>query len=316
MSEADPRWRGGDAPEQPAAETGGWPPPGSDPYAETGGWPPPSPEQRRYPAGGAPVPGPTGPAGAYGQGGTGPTGYGQGGAGAPGGIGWQPGDSRYGRLAGPGEPAAPAPAPRPRPRPGPVPTGYRRLTGAGNPLTLVLIAVNVVVYAIQSAVPGLTERYGLTRLDVQAGQYERLITSAFLHAGLLHLASNMLALYIVGAPLERAVGSVRLGVIYFASALGGSFLSLALSPPYSLGVGASGAIFGLFGAVAVLHRRIGADLRGIGVLIGLNLVISFAIPNISWQAHIGGLVTGVVVAALVAGRRPRAPARRPTPPRG
>ncbi|HZB51844.1 MAG TPA: rhomboid family intramembrane serine protease, partial [Mycobacteriales bacterium] len=178
---------------------------------------------------------------------------------------------------------------------------------------LVLVAINVVIYGIQTAVPGLTERYGLTRFDVEAGQYERLVTSAFLHASVLHLASNMLALYIVGAPLERAIGSVRLGVVYLASALGGSFLALALSPPYALGVGASGAIYGLFGAVAVLHRRVGADLRGIGMLILLNLAISFAIPNISWQAHIGGLVTGAAVAAVVSGRRPR---RSPTPPSG
>jgi membrane associated rhomboid family serine protease len=169
----------------------------------------------------------------------------------------------------------------------------------------------VLAFLVQQAVPGLTERYGLNPASVEAGQYERLITATFLHAGLVHLASNMLALFIVGAPLERAIGSARFGVVYLASALGGSFLALALSPPNSLGVGASGAIFGLFGAVAVLHRRVGANFRGIGTLIGLNLVISFALPGISWQAHIGGLLTGVVVGALV-GLRRRRPRGRPS----
>ena len=171
-----------------------------------------------------------------------------------------------------------------------------------------MIVLSVLGYLLQQADPALTARYGLLPVAVEAGQYERLITAAFLHAGLLHLVSNMLALYIVGAPLERVLGSGRFAVVYLASALGGSLLALALSPPDVLGVGASGAVFGLFGALVVLRKRVGADARGVGVLIGINLIISFAVPNISWQAHIGGLVTGAAVALLVAGRPP---ARRP-----
>lgn len=286
MSDADPRRVRGATPDD---GTGSAP---AGPYGETGGWPPPGPA---FPPGNGP-PGPAfpPPGPAY------PPGYGPPGAAVPPGYGppgWQPGDQVYGRLAGP-----PLPPAGPPPRRPPV----RRSAVAGMPLTAGLIAANVLAYLVQLAVPGLTERYGLSPLDVEAGQYERLLTAAFLHAGVLHLATNMLALFIVGAPLERAIGSARFGVVYLASALGGSLLALALSPPNSLGVGASGAIFGLFGAAAVLHRRIGADFRGIGTLIGINLVISFAIPGISWQAHVGGLVTGAVVALLVAGRRPRA----------
>ena len=128
----------------------------------------------------------------------------------------------------------------------------------------------------------------------------------------------MITLYIVGAPLERALGPVRYLTVYLLSALGGSLLSVWLSPQFSIGVGASGAIFGLFGALVVLRRRVGAEAGGLAVLIGLNLVISFTVPNISWQAHIGGLVTGVLVALVLSGtdrvsRRARDLSRGPPP---
>ena len=154
------------------------------------------------------------------------------------------------------------------------------------------------VFLLQQADPTITVRYGLVPLFVENGQYERLITSAFLHANFLHLATNMLTLYIVGAPLERVLRTGRYLTVYLLSALGGSLLSLWLSPAFSNGVGASGAIFGLFGALVVLRRQVGAQAGGLVMLIGLNLVISFTVPNISWQAHIGGLVTGTLVAVV------------------
>jgi membrane associated rhomboid family serine protease len=175
----------------------------------------------------------------------------------------------------------------------------------GTPVTLGLIAVNVLAYLLQLADPSLTYRYGMRPLAVEAGEYERLLTSAFLHGSLLHLASNMLALYIVGAPLERVLGTGRYLAIYLLSALGGSLLALLLSPPNTLGVGASGAVFGLFGALLVLRNRVGADGRGVAMLIVLNLVITFAVPGISWQAHIGGLLTGILAGLLLGGRRRR-----------
>ncbi|MFL6127968.1 MAG: rhomboid family intramembrane serine protease [Mycobacteriales bacterium] len=271
---------------------GSWPDgDGSERYAETGGWPPPAPDQRRYGPGTTPA-GPPGHAGTpdpdagmpdpYARRGPDPA--------AP----WAPGDAWYGRLPG----ATPTP-PRPAPRRAPV--GRAGTT----PVTLGLVAVNVLVYLLQVVDPTLTYRYGLLPLAVDAGQYERLVTSAFLHGSLLHLASNMLALYIVGAPLERVLGTARFLTIYLASALGGSLLAMLLSPPDTLGVGASGAVFGLFGALVVLRNRVGADARGVAMLIGLNLVISFAVPGISWQAHVGGLLTGIVVALLLGGWRRR-----------
>lgn len=209
---------------------------------------------------------------------------------------WAPGDSAYGRLGRQNPPPPPQQRPR-RPWDGrPVPA-RRPGPPAGTPVvTITLIAICVVLYVVQQANPGFTARYALIPFAVEQGQYARLITSAFLHASLLHLGTNMLTLYIVGAPLERVLRPVRYLIVYFLSALGGSLFSVWLSPEFSIGVGASGAIFGLFGALVVLRRQIGAEAGGLAVLIGLNLVISFTVPNISWQAHIGGLITGALVA--------------------
>ena len=211
---------------------------------------------------------------------------------------WAPGDSAYGRLGRQTPPPPPQQRPR-RPwegRPAPA-----RRPGGPPVVTLTLIAICVVFYLVQQTNPAFTARYALIPFDVQHGQYARLITSAFLHASLLHLGTNMITLYIVGAPLERVLRPVRYLIVYFLSALGGSLFSVWLSPEFSIGVGASGAIFGLFGALVVLRRQVGAEAGGLAALIGLNLVISFTLPNISWQAHIGGLITGVLVALALRG---------------
>ena len=211
---------------------------------------------------------------------------------------WAPGDSAYGRLGRQTPPPPPQQRPR-RPWEG-RPAPARRPSGTPV-VTITLIAICVVLYLVQQANPGFTARYALIPFAVEQGQYGRLITSAFLHASVLHLATNMITLYIVGAPLERVLRPVRYLIVYFLSALGGSLFSVWLSPEFSIGVGASGAIFGLFGALVVLRRQVGAEAGGLAVLIGLNLVISFTLPNISWQAHIGGLVTGVLVALVLSG---------------
>ena len=209
---------------------------------------------------------------------------------------WAPGDSGYGRLGRHNPPPPPQQRPR-RPWDGRPAPARRPGPPAGTPVvTITLIAICVVLYIVQQANPGFTARYALIPFAVEQGQYARLITSAFLHASVLHLGTNMLTLYIVGAPLERVLRPVRYLIVYFLSALGGSLFSVWLSPQFSIGVGASGAIFGLFGALVVLRRQIGAEAGALAVLIGLNLVISFTVPNISWQAHIGGLVTGALVA--------------------
>jgi membrane associated rhomboid family serine protease len=137
---------------------------------------------------------------------------------------------------------------------------------------------------------------------VAAGEWYRLITSAFLPGsgslGILDIAFNMWALFLVGPALERALGSVRYLAVYLASALGGAVTYLYLAPQFQPALGASGAIFGLFGAWFVLSRRLGIDSRQVVFLIVLNLAIGFVGHSyIAWQDHIGGLVTGGALTA-------------------
>jgi membrane associated rhomboid family serine protease len=111
-----------------------------------------------------------------------------------------------------------------------------------------------------------------------------------------HLLFNMFALYVVGPPLESWLGRLRFGSLYALSALGGSVLVYLLSPVYTPTAGASGAVFGLFGATFVVAKRLHLDVRWVAALIAINLVLTFTVPGISWQGHLGGLVTGALVA--------------------
>jgi membrane associated rhomboid family serine protease len=128
---------------------------------------------------------------------------------------------------------------------------------------------------------------------IDQGDYWRLITAGFLHAGVLHIAFNMYALYWLGTMLEPSLGHVRFVALYFASLLAGSFGALLVSPN-SVTVGASGAVFGLMGAAFVIQRNRGIDpmQSGIGAVIAINLALSFLIAGISIGGHIGGLVGG------------------------
>jgi membrane associated rhomboid family serine protease len=175
-------------------------------------------------------------------------------------------------------------------------------------LTYVLIGINVLVW-IGSTLGGgvgttsgsLTDDGGVSQHFIADGEYWRLLTAGFLHAGLFHLATNMLSLWILGSMLEPPFGRWRFGLIYLVSLLCGSFGALLMSPD-SVTVGASGAIFGLLGAAAVLARNRGFSLMesGLGIWIGLNLLITFTVPNISVGGHVGGLVGGGLCAlALV-----------------
>jgi membrane associated rhomboid family serine protease len=162
--------------------------------------------------------------------------------------------------------------------------------------TYALIAANVVVFFLQYAGNHVEARFGLWPPAVAGGQYERLVTSAFLHYGPVHLLFNMWALYVVGQSLEQWLGRVRFVILYLLSALGGSITALLFAPLNTNTAGASGAVFGLFAAIFVVAKRMRFDARGIAVLIGLNLLITFTVPNISWQGHVGGLVTGAALA--------------------
>jgi membrane associated rhomboid family serine protease len=168
-------------------------------------------------------------------------------------------------------------------------------------VTRILIGVNVVLFLIQQTSNRVTFRYEMIPAAVAFDhQYYRMITSAFLHANWLHIFLNMYALLLIGPTLEAALGRVRFIALYFLSAFGGSVGAYLLMPVNSAAVGASGAIFGLFGALFVVTRRVGADSGGILVLILINLVFSFTFAGIAWQAHVGGLITGTVVALAFA----------------
>lgn len=168
-------------------------------------------------------------------------------------------------------------------------------------VTYVLIAINVAMFAVQMALPELEKELFLWPNGVaHYDQYYRLLTSGFLHTGITHIAFNMIALYFTGPALERALGHTRFLTLYLLSLLGGSVLVYLLTPIGTPTLGASGAIFGLFGASFVLAKKLQFDIRGIVGLIVINLVITFVVPGISWQGHIGGLVTGAAVAAVFA----------------
>lgn len=131
------------------------------------------------------------------------------------------------------------------------------------------------------------------------GAYWQVLTSGFTHVTIMHIAFNMLALWVIGPQLEVALGRVRFLALYLLSLLAGSAVVLWAGSEYQLTLGASGAIYGLFGALLIVARKVGADMRSLWALIAVNVFITFAVPNISWQGHLGGFVGGAAVAAIL-----------------
>jgi membrane associated rhomboid family serine protease len=182
------------------------------------------------------------------------------------------------------------------------------------PATAALIALNVLAFIAEIAnghggLEGmggtLIPELGLFGPSVAGGEWYRLVTSGFLHYGLWHIFGNMLLLYFLGRILEPGIGTARFLAVYVASLLAGSFGALLFSPD-ALSFGASGAVFGVLGATFVIARGRGVDAlaSSIGILIVINLAISFGVPGISVGAHVGGLVAGVLAAILIlAGER-------------
>jgi membrane associated rhomboid family serine protease len=182
------------------------------------------------------------------------------------------------------------------------------------PATFVLIALNVAVFLAEIATGGggfsvegssLVREFGLYGPFVAEGEWYRLIGGGFLHEGLTHILFNMVALYFLGRLLEPAIGTPRFVALYVASLFGGAFGALLLDPN-ALTIGASGAIFGIFGAAFVIARNRGFDsvASTIGVILLLNLAFSFGTAHVSLGGHLGGLVVGVLCSiAIVAGDR-------------
>lgn len=187
----------------------------------------------------------------------------------------------------------------------------------GTPATIGLIAANVIVFLLTiatgsggfSSIGGpIFQDFSLLGYAVADGEWYRIITGGFLHAGFMHLAFNMFALFFLGKVLEPSIGTPRFLLVYFASLLAGSFGALVVSGSGTPTVGASGAVFGIFGAVFVIAQGRGlTDLaREVGLILGINLVLTFSISGISIGGHIGGLIAGLICGAIVvAGERGR-----------
>jgi membrane associated rhomboid family serine protease len=192
----------------------------------------------------------------------------------------------------------------------------------GAPVTKVLIGLNLAAFVVELLLGAVTFMgSGSTKalVDLGAlvpsyialrGDYWRLLTAMFLHGGLIHLGFNMYALYLGGSFLEYLAGRGRYLIIYFVAGLSGNVLVYLLADPVSVTIGASTAVFGVFGALFDYSRRhpgspAGRALQSMGTIIVINLVFTFLVPGISWQGHIGGLIGGVLaVEALTAlGRR-------------
>lgn len=171
-------------------------------------------------------------------------------------------------------------------------------------MTFALIGTCIALFLASPVVPGLFS--GLVFAPVVGSvQPYRFLTAAFLHANFLHIAVNMYALWIVGTYLERTLGRWRYLSLYLVSAIGGSVAVLLLASVDAASwttpvVGASGAVFGAFGGILIVLRRTGRDASQILVLVLINLVLGFVVAGISWQAHLGGLLTGLVLGSIYA----------------
>lgn len=183
------------------------------------------------------------------------------------------------------------------------------VTSARPTATYVIMAITAAAFVLQLFIPAIERMFAFNSVFViPAVAFEpwRLLTSVFLHASFWHIGLNMLALWMIGRSLEPLLGHTRFVVLYLLSGIGGS-VGVALLAPGTWVVGASGAVFGLLGALLVIGRHIGANITGILIVLGINLVIGF-LPgyNIAWQAHLGGLLVGALIGLIFARTRTRA----------
>lgn len=181
-------------------------------------------------------------------------------------------------------------------------------------VTPVLIAINLVAFLVTAAQAGSAVDLSASQLfvdgalipaQVASGEYWRLLTGGFLHGSLIHIAANMLSLWFLGGPVERILGRGRFLALYLVSLLGAAVSVMLFAAPVSLTIGASGAIYGVMGALVVAFKRMRADLRSLIFIVGLNIWITFQFAGISWQGHLGGLVVGAAIGAAMVYPPPR-----------
>ena len=184
-------------------------------------------------------------------------------------------------------------------------------TGGRPVVAYAVIALTAVVYALQFVTGGFVTDvllYNSIFMVPNGPAFEpwRAFTATLVHGGLWHVAFNLLTLWLFARVLEPLYGSLRFALVWVAAALGGS-LAVTVGTPYGSVIGASGAVFGLFGAYFVVMRQARMNTTSLLVLIGINVVLGFVVPGIAWEAHLGGLVTGLLAGWLVSGdlRAPR-----------
>jgi len=187
-----------------------------------------------------------------------------------------------------------------------------KVTPGGRPVvTLTIIVICVAVWLLQQVSPQVTDKLAFVPY-LGATEPWRFLTAAFAHSPgqLLHILFNMYALWVLGQYLEPMLGRVRFAALYLVSAFGGSVGYLLLASPLTAAglpnnswvtsmVGASGAVFGLFGALIVLNRHLGRSSAPLFGVLAINAVLGFVVPGIAWQAHLGGFLTGAAVAAVI-----------------
>ena len=166
-------------------------------------------------------------------------------------------------------------------------------------LTIITIICAFYLYELYDS--GLIGTFGLYGIDLlkSTNEWYRLVTVALVHDNTnvipIHLAFNMLALHSLGTPIETFLGRNKFLIIFFVSLIGGSITSAMFLGYNGYSIGASGAVFGLFGAWAVISKRIGAEVKSVLVIIGLNFVLGFTIGGVDWRAHLGGVIAGYAV---------------------
>jgi len=166
-------------------------------------------------------------------------------------------------------------------------------------LTTLLVGLIALSHLIQLLLPGYEEALWISGAEYQQGQYWRLFTVALVHGGFFHLGFNLYALHIIGTPVEQFFGRTRYIIILLASLFFGSLASALFNNPYIASVGASGMVFGLFGALALISARVGVEWRGIIGIVLINFALGFIIGGVDWRAHVGGLLGGTLTTLIL-----------------
>jgi membrane associated rhomboid family serine protease len=168
------------------------------------------------------------------------------------------------------------------------------------PVTKFLSISLIAIFPLQELTGTLlVKSFALFAPLVTSGEWWRLISAGFLHGSIIHLLFNVYILWVIGSQLESIVGNIKFIIIYFVSLLGGSVASYLFSPFGSYSIGASGAIFGLMGAMLVVGRKRNLDISQITTLVAINVVIGFVLSGIDWRAHLGGLAAGAFITWVV-----------------